>query len=67
MSRAFYKDKMVLVTGGTGFVGMHIVQELLKHGADRIRIPIHNRPLIIQDERIETVQADLTKENDCLK
>ena len=67
MNRAFYKGKMVLVTGGTGFVGMHIVEELLKQGADRIRIPIHNRPLIIQDERIETVQADLTKENDCLK
>lgn len=39
----FYKDKKVLVTGGTGFVGLHIVQELLKEGA-HVRIPVHRRP-----------------------
>lgn len=62
----FYDGKFVLVTGGTGFVGMHIVQELLKNGA-RIRIPIHNRPLIIKGEKIDTIQADLTKQEDCLE
>jgi GDP-L-fucose synthase len=62
----FYKDKVVLVTGGTGFVGTHIVQELLKHGA-RVRVPIHRRSLIIQDEHIETIYADLTKQEDCLR
>jgi GDP-L-fucose synthase len=62
----FYKDKKVLVTGGTGFVGLHIVQELLKEGA-RVRIPVHRRPLVIQDERIETVPADLTNPRDCLR
>jgi GDP-L-fucose synthase len=62
----FYKDKKVLVTGGTGFVGLHIVQELLKEGA-RVRIPVHRRPLVIRDERIETVPADLTNPQDCLR
>lgn len=61
----FYKGKHVLVTGGTGFVGRHIVQQLLKEGAI-VRVPVHNRPLPIQDDRIETVQADLTKQEDCL-
>jgi len=61
----FYEGKLVLVTGGTGFVGMHIVQELLKTNA-KIRIPIHTRPLLIKDERIETIHADLTKQEDCL-
>ena len=28
----FYKGKKVLVTGGTGFVGMHFVEELLRQG-----------------------------------
>ena len=65
MSEPFYKDKKVLVTGGTGFVGTHIVQELLKHGA-RVRIPIHNRPLLIEDNSIETVEADLAQPDDCL-
>ena len=62
----FYQGKSVLVTGGTGFVGTHIVQELLKCGA-KVRVPIHRRTLIIKDERIETVHADLTNQQDCLQ
>jgi len=62
----FYLDKKVLVTGGTGFVGSHIVQELLKYGA-KVRVPIHMRPMIVQDERIETVYADLNSLDDCVK
>jgi GDP-L-fucose synthase len=62
---SFYQGKTVLVTGGAGFVGTHIVQELLKHNA-RVRVPLHNRPLVTKDERIETIQADLTKQEDCL-
>ncbi len=60
----FYQGKKVLVTGGTGFVGTHIVEELLRLGA-LVRIPIHKRPPIIRDERIETVRADLTRLEDC--
>ena len=62
----FYKDKKVLVTGGTGFVGLHFVEELLRQGA-QVRIPIHHRALILRDERIETIHADLTREEDCRK
>lgn len=62
----FYKGKSVLITGGTGFVGTHIVKELLKQSADII-VPIHRRPLMINDDRIKTINADLTKQEDCLK
>lgn len=60
-----YKDKLVLVTGGTGFVGSHFVEELLRQGAC-VRVPIHVRPLRVEDDRIETVEADLTLQEDCL-
>jgi len=62
----FYQGKKVLVTGGSGFVGAHIVQELLKEDA-YVRVPIHERPPIIQSKRIETMSADLTRQEDCLK
>ncbi|MBN2570169.1 MAG: NAD-dependent epimerase/dehydratase family protein [Deltaproteobacteria bacterium] len=62
----FYQGKKVLVTGGSGFVGTHILQELLKEGAS-VRVPIHERPLVIQDDQIEVMNADLTRREDCLR
>ena len=61
----FYQGKRVLVTGGSGFVGTHIVEELLKQGA-RVRVPVHRRPMMIKDDRIEIVKADLTRLEDGL-
>lgn len=46
-------------------MGSHIVDELLKQGAN-VRVPVHKRPPIIRNERIETLNADLTKQEDCL-
>jgi GDP-L-fucose synthase len=61
----FYKDKRVLVTGGTGFVGTHFVEALLQQSA-LIRVPIHRRPLKINHQAVETMPADLTRLDDCL-
>ena len=61
----FYRGKAVLVTGGNGFIGTHIIQELLKCGI-KLRATIHQRPMILSDSRIEVMKADLTKYEDCL-
>ncbi|MBM3299105.1 MAG: NAD-dependent epimerase/dehydratase family protein, partial [Deltaproteobacteria bacterium] len=61
----FYENKKVLVTGGSGFVGTHFVKALLEQGA-RVRVPIHSRPLIVQNDGIEVVPGDLYNLQDCL-
>ena len=59
----FYSGKRVLVTGGAGFIGTHFVQALLESGA-RVRVPVHDRPMIVRDERVEIVPADLSRIED---
>jgi len=60
----FYSNKKVLVTGGTGFIGNHIVRALLRTGAC-IRVPVHVRPMHPDFSNVETVWADLMRWEDC--
>jgi GDP-L-fucose synthase len=32
----------------------------------KVRVPVHKRPLVIKDKRIETIPADLTRQEDCI-
>ena len=50
----FYQDKVVLVTGGSGFVGTHFVQELLKVGAKVVK---HSRYVIFQMAEVAVPKA----------
>ncbi|HUO93068.1 MAG TPA: NAD-dependent epimerase/dehydratase family protein [Rhizomicrobium sp.] len=60
----FYEGKVCAVTGGSGFVGTHLVKALLAQNA-RVRAIVHERPMIVEDPRIETVAADLTLQPEC--
>lgn len=54
----------MLVAGGTGLVGTHLVQQLLEQGAE-VRVAIHIRPLASHLRAVETITGDLTRLEDC--
>lgn len=59
-----YHDKVVLVTGGTGFIGSHFVDALRTAGAT-VRVPVHRRPPLVRHSDVEWVPADLTDPEEC--
>ena len=61
-----FKDARVLVAGGTGFVGVNLINRLLSLGAN-VRATIHRKNPVILDERVDYVRCDLTKMEDCRK
>ena len=63
----FFKNKKIVVTGGSGFVGTNFILELLERDANVIT-HTHIRPMEIQDERIKVIEnIDLFKLEDCMK
>mmetsp|Transcript_19754 Transcript_19754/g.27563 ORF Transcript_19754/g.27563 Transcript_19754/m.27563 type:complete len:396 (-) Transcript_19754:116-1303(-) len=60
--------KRYLVTGGSGFLGSHIVEALLERGEPNITaFDIRPSPLFANDPRVKFIQGDLRKKEDLLK
>ena len=57
-----YSDKNILVTGGTGMIGSHLVELLLEKNAN-VRIVAHEReiPPELEDKGLDIVSGDLTE------
>jgi len=63
----YFKDKKVVVTGGSGFIGSHFLNELVKRGA-KVKTHTYHSPLQVESSNIEVISnIDLTKLEDCIK
>ena len=63
----FLKGKKVVVTGGSGFIGSHFLQELVSRGAN-VKTHTFKSPLQIDSNNIEVIKnIDLTNLADCIK
>lgn len=60
----FFENKNVVVTGASGLLGSHLVEQLLESGAN-VRAVVHRRAFRIQHPRLEVVTADLMQQSEC--
>lgn len=61
-----FSDKKVLVAGSTGFIGVNVVNQLLRVGAN-VRVTLHKKNPLTSDFRVEYLKADLSRWEDCQK
>ena len=60
------KDKNILVTGGSGFVGSNLLKKLLESEAN-LFATLHESNPTIHNDRIQYIKADLRNSEDCSK
>jgi GDP-L-fucose synthase len=61
-----FENAQVLVAGGTGFVGVNLINRLLSMGA-RVRATLHRREPIVGDHEVDYVRCDFLSMEDCRK
>jgi len=73
MDKQFWEHKRVLVTGGAGFIGSYVVEQLVKRGADILITVIDNlqsgelKNLKKVKDKVKFIKADLKNMEECLK
>jgi GDP-L-fucose synthase len=61
----YFKGRRILVAGAGGFVGTHLVERLVRLGAE-VRGTVFRKPLQRTNPKVEYVSCDLTRAEDCL-
>lgn len=59
MSSSFWTDRRVVVTGGAGFLGSFVVDQLRQLGCQEILVPRHRDYDLVQMEAVEQMYSDL--------
>ena len=60
----FYRNKKILVTGGTGLIGMPLVQKLINYGAKVSVVSLDEKPKI--KDNFSFFKSDLREFKNCL-
>ena len=60
-------EKEILVTGGTGFLGTHIVRQMLDAGEKNLRVMASRVPEWMRDAGVKAVEGSVTDRDDVAK
>jgi nucleoside-diphosphate-sugar epimerase len=60
-------EKKILITGGTGFLGTHIVRQFLEAGEKNLRVMASSVPVWMKDAGVEASEGSVTNAEDVAK
>ncbi|HEX8734962.1 MAG TPA: NAD-dependent epimerase/dehydratase family protein [Pyrinomonadaceae bacterium] len=60
-------EKKILITGGTGFLGTHIVRQFLEKGEKNLRVMASSVPAWMKDAGVEAAEGSVTNAEDVAK
>jgi len=60
-------EKRILITGGTGFLGTHIVRQFLDAGETNLKVMASRVPVWMKDAGVKAVEGSVTNRDDVAK